>query len=58
VEPLSETYGNANCDTPGDAIDKMLASISASYTPDLILITGGLASRDLSLTQASVITSV
>ncbi|TNV81201.1 hypothetical protein FGO68_gene7320 [Halteria grandinella] len=51
VEPLAETYGNPNCDTPADALDKMLASIAASHTPDLILITGALVSRDLSLTQ-------
>lgn len=58
VEPLSETYGNVNCDTPSDAIDKMLASIAAAHTPDLIIITGGLVSRDLTLSKASALTSV
>lgn len=56
--PVAETYGNHNCDTSSEALDKMLASIAAAQTPNLIIITGGLVSRDPSLTPAEALASV
>jgi predicted MPP superfamily phosphohydrolase len=55
---LSESYGHFNCDTPSDAIDKMLSSISAAHTPDLVLITGGIVSRDTRMTKAEALISI
>jgi hypothetical protein len=57
-EPLSETYGNFNCDTPEAALDKMLASIATAHSPNLIIITGGLVTRDPTLSLASVLTNL
>jgi predicted MPP superfamily phosphohydrolase len=36
----------------------MLASIAAAHTPDLIIITGGMVSRDLTLTSENALTSI
>ena len=55
---MAGVYGDYNCDTPPDAIDEMLDRIKALYTPDLILISGGLVSRDLNLNQAAALTSL
>jgi hypothetical protein len=45
-------YGHRNCDTPGVTVSDLLTSIKTGYPPDLVLITGGLVTRDLSLTPA------
>ena len=54
----SGLFGEYTCDTPVIALTEMLDSVKTQFTPDIVMITGGIIARDLTLTQAQVLTSM
>ncbi len=52
---LSGEYGHSNCDTPPDSVTEMLQRIKDQYTPDIVIVSGGLVSRDLTLTEEEAV---
>ena len=50
--PLAKKYGEKECDTPPATLDEILADVKEKVaSPEIILVTGGLASRDPFLSE-------
>lgn len=55
---LSKKYGNAQCDTPEVTLNDIIDDVKDKVaTPEIILVTGGLVTRDANLTQAQRVAS-
>lgn len=54
----AETYGNTNCDTPYSSLSAILDSIKKTYTPDIVVITGGVYGRDLRTNSTWIISNI
>jgi hypothetical protein len=56
--PLAKKYGEKHCDTPEATLDEIIADVKEKVaSPEIILLTGGLVSRDPYLTNSDRVTS-
>jgi len=56
--PLAKKYGEKECDTPEATLDEILADVKEKVAnPEIILVTGALASRDPNLSEGDRVAS-
>ena len=55
---MSKKYGEKKCDTPEATLDEILADVKEKVAnPEIILVTGGVASRDTFLNKTDRVAS-